>query len=329
MPVGAEAKMSGTTLCPNCNTRFKITEEQRKAHHGMVRCGYCLQAFDAQPGYTPNKPHPQMELPIEDLSSPLLDTEPLTPRPAEPEPPAQIEHRTDLPEQIADLPEPTAELAPQESAHDDHLPTVVPAEPVALPEQTESEEVVKPAAQQPTLAEQILMVPDEDELRSKSPPKYQKRLRSVALFLLLLALLAQAAYFYRVELAARLPVLKPALIGYCRLLGCNVPLPQKANLMSIESSDLEADPAHENQILLNVLLRNRAPYAQAYPSLEFTLNDTQDKPLARRIFKPADYLPPLESEMTGLLSNHELGVKLHVNIGDLRPTGYRLVLFYP
>ena len=99
--------------------------------------------------------------------------------------------------------------------------------------------------------------------------------------------------------------------------------------MSIESSDLEADPTHVNQITLNALLRNRAPYAQAFPNLELTLNDTQDKPLARRIFKPKDYLPPLESEQTGLLPNRELSVKLYLNTADLRPIGYRLVLFYP
>jgi len=108
-----------------------------------------------------------------------------------------------------------------------------------------------------------------------------------------------------------------------------VPLPQHADLMGIESSDLEADPARENRITLNALLRNRAPYAQAFPNLELTLNDLNDKPLARRVFRPADYLHPPENEQTGLLPNHELAIKLRLDVTELRPTGYRLALLYP
>ena len=99
--------------------------------------------------------------------------------------------------------------------------------------------------------------------------------------------------------------------------------------MSIESSDLEGDKTHENQITLNALLRNRATYAQAFPNLELTLNDSQEKPVARRVFLPADYLPPSENEKIGFLPNRELKVKLHLNTADLMPTSYRLFLFYP
>ena len=106
-------------------------------------------------------------------------------------------------------------------------------------------------------------------------------------------------------------------------------LQKNAYLMSIESSDLEADPIHANHITLNAQLLNRAPYPQAFPNLELTLNDTQNKPLERRTFKPKDYLPPQESEQTGLSPNRVLSIKLDLNTADLRPTGYRLELLYP
>ncbi|HEU0219588.1 MAG TPA: zinc-ribbon and DUF3426 domain-containing protein [Gallionella sp.] len=292
---------SGTTLCPHCNTRFKIAGTQLEAHHGMVRCGHCLQAFNAHPGFIPDQPNPQLKLPILD----------------EPAAPAVEEAvSTGLAEVIPPTDEAAAEeTEPPEIPHDGLLDFSLPAA------------AAKPDAL--TLAEQVAIVPDEDEGNHPSPPEYRRWPWAVAAFLLLLALFVQAAYFFRVDLAARLPGLKPALTGYCKLLGCSVPLPQRTNLMSIESSDLEADPAHENQITLNALLRNRASYPQAFPNLELTLNDTQDKPLARRIFKPKDYLPPLENEQTGLLPNHELSVKLYLNTTDLRPSGYRLALIYP
>ena len=292
MSVRHKTLMSGTTLCPHCNTRFRIAEEQLEAHHGMVRCGHCLQAFDARPGYLPDQPSPQLELPmLDETVAPAAET--LT---AEAIPPAG---------------EAAAEPVPPESAHE--LDFSQPAaEPAVL-----------------TLAEQVAIVQGEEESLPPPAPDYRKWPWTVASFLLLLVLLAQAAYFFRVELAARLPALKPALTGYCRLLRCNVSLPQRTDLMSIESSDLEADPAHENQITLNAMLRNRAPYPQTFPNLELTLNDTQDRLLARRTFAPKDYLPPQESEQTGLPPNHELAVKLRLDTADLRPMGYRLSLFYP
>jgi predicted Zn finger-like uncharacterized protein len=252
--------MRGTTVCPHCNTRFKITKVQLEAHHGMVRCGHCLQAFDTSPNFTPDQLDLQLELPILD--------KPVTPL--------------------------------------DSKMTVL---------------------QPMTLAEQVAFVQDEDD--NEFQPNRRVWPWAIATLLLLLILIVQAAYFFRVDLAAQLPGLKPALISYCRILKCTVPLPQHTELISIESSGLEADPANENQINLNALLRNRAPYAQAFPSLELTLNDKLDMPLARRMFTPKNYLPQAEIESTGLLPNHEIGIKLRLNTTGLRPFGYRLVLLYP
>lgn len=184
-----------------------------------------------------------------------------------------------------------------------------------------------PVLQPMTLAEQVAFVKDGGF--NENNPEHRSWLWGVGVSLLALLFVAQSAYLIRVELAARFPGLKPALTGYCRLLKCTVPLPQKADLIGIESSELEADPKHENQINLNALLRNRAPFAQAFPNLELTLNDSQDKPLARRVFRPADYLPPQENDTAGMPPNRDLYLRLHLDVNDLRPFGYRLVLFYP
>jgi hypothetical protein len=145
----------------------------------------------------------------------------------------------------------------------------------------------------------------------------------------LLVLIAQASYFFRVEIAARLPLLKPALEYSCQMLECDLPLPQHADLIGIESSDLNANPNHAGWITLSALLRNRASYAQAFPSLELTLTDSQDKPLARRTFRPIEYLPQKEDQPTGLRPNRELALKLILDTSDLKPMGYRLALVYP
>ena len=326
--------MSGTTLCPHCDTRFKITEAQLEAHQGMVRCGHCLQAFDARPGFIPDQPSPQLELPIlnEPVPPPkLADEAPVAlAAPDEaaasftapvPDADAFAHEAINMEDVVSNESEPdaarygTLDYVEMATAAQNEIPPDVP-----LPPETES-------SQPMTLAEQVAIVQDGDD--SEYRPERRTWPWAIAALLLLLVLIAQAAYFFRVDLAARLPGLKPALVSYCQLLKCTVPLPQNTDLMSIESSNLEADPAHENLIVLNVLLRNRAPYSQAFPNLELTLNDTRDNALARRVFRPADYLPPLESETIGLLPQHEISVRLHLETADLRPTGYRLALLYP
>lgn len=315
--------MSGTTLCPHCDTRFKVAEAQLESHEGMVRCGSCLQAFDARPGYIPDQPSPQLELPILDEQvAPALSVEETKPV----EKTVSVEE-AGLDEAAPPVNELAAEAGSPEIPHNDLLDFNQPAAAAVEAEGETPLIAAEPVTQPMTLAEQVAIVPDENG--DEPLPEYRRWPWVVASVLLILVLFAQAVYFFRVDLAAHLPGLKPALVGYCKLLRCSVPLPQNTGLMSIESSDLEADPAHENRVVLNVLLRNRAAYAQAFPNLELTLNDTQDKPLARRTFVPKDYLPPAENEKTGLLPNHELSVKLQLGTTDLKPAGYRLALHYP
>lgn len=185
-----------------------------------------------------------------------------------------------------------------------------------------------PVLQPMTLADEVAVVEDEGADDGERQPADRSWLWGIAALISLLLLLGQAAYFFRVDLAARMPGLKPALAGYCKLLRCTVPLPQHAELMGIESSELGAFPGHDGWIVLDALLRNRAEYAQAFPDIELTLTDSLDKPLARRVFRPADYLPPLENQIFGLKPNRELSIKLHLDTGDLKPMGYRLALFY-
>jgi predicted Zn finger-like uncharacterized protein len=180
-----------------------------------------------------------------------------------------------------------------------------------------------------TLAQQVQFIEELTDEVLEMPPRKTSWTGIFLALVLMLALLAQAAYYFRVELAARLPGIKPLLVQYCELLACTVPLPQKADLMAIESSDLQSGPGQSSIVILNALVHNRAPYAQAYPSLELTLTDMQDQALARRVFRPADYLKAGTDEKQGVPANRDLDIKLRLDTTDLKPSGYRLFLFYP
>ena len=147
--------------------------------------------------------------------------------------------------------------------------------------------------------------------------------------LLVIALTAQLAFHYRGEIALLFPQMRPRLAELCADLACDIPLPRRAALFSIESSDLQTDPANPNVIVLTATLRNRAAFPQSHPSLELTLTNSQDQPLARRVLGARDYLGPGASAEAGFAANSELPVKVYMEASSIKATGYRLYLFFP
>lgn len=318
--------MNAVTQCPTCNTRFKITQAQLDARQGLVRCGHCQAVFNATAQLHDDQPSPQLDLPITAEEAPQVLVETASKTEAE----FVFSTDDDLDFSRADSPHTETETSAEITAEVESQPDLHAIDFVGPLPAHETSEISPEFADPLTQTPEIILAHDLDEAPAVPPKKKRAWPWAVGSALLLIMLLGQTAYFFRIELASRLPGLKPALISYCSLLGCTVPLPQKADLMSIESSDLEiADPTLANVITLNATLRNRAPYPQAYPNLELTLTDTEEKAVARRIFRPAEYLKPGEDENQGLAANRELNVKLNLDTTGLMASGYRLFLFYP
>jgi predicted Zn finger-like uncharacterized protein len=142
----------------------------------------------------------------------------------------------------------------------------------------------------------------------------------------------QIAYRFRAEIGAMAPQARGALRSLCRPLRCEVSLPRRPELMSIDSSELQADSRREGLIALNAVIRNRARFAQDYPALELTLTDDSERPLLRRVLGPRDYLDASASEdlmRAGIAAGGEAQLRLFLDTGRARATGYRLYLFYP
>lgn len=147
--------------------------------------------------------------------------------------------------------------------------------------------------------------------------------------LLSLALLGQLVFRFRGELAVRLPSVRPALEAFSTALGASIPLSRRIDSVSIESSDLQSDTARGNLLVLSATVRNRAAYAQAYPSLELALTDTQDTPIARRVFMPEEYLPAAMRSDPAFAAHSDVAVRLWIEAKDISAAGYRLYVFYP
>jgi predicted Zn finger-like uncharacterized protein len=211
----------------------------------------------------------------------------------------------------------------------------VPAPPPAT--RTDEIALVEAAVSQPlgnTLPPEPEISLSESESEFEFGPRSRGRSRlATALWALgcaagTLLLAGQAAYAYRGELAVLWPAARPWLATACETLRCTIPLPQHSDLISLESSELAAERGVAGVLTLSAVLRNRAGFAQAYPALELTLTDGQDRPLARRVLAPSDYLGARAAREPVFAAGSEASFRLHIDAAGLGASGYRLYAFY-
>lgn len=176
--------------------------------------------------------------------------------------------------------------------------------------------------------------PDIDEpefVRSTRQREASSKTRRIVLavgsVLLLIALVVQAAVSFRDVLAARHPGLRPALVSTCALFGCSVNLPARPEQLVIETGELIT--LGGNAYTFSTVLRNQGDMALAWPSLELTLNDLDDKPLVRRVFGPRDYAGAAAAAPTGFAARGEQQVRIHFRLEGAEPSGYHIAVFYP
>jgi predicted Zn finger-like uncharacterized protein len=166
---------------------------------------------------------------------------------------------------------------------------------------------------------------DRDGKRSR----IMNALGLAAIPILIAALLLQAVFHFRDWLSAHVPSTRPVLTQLCALAGCTIRPLRDVAALSIEASDLQADPAHRGLLILTATIRNRANYPIGYPHLELTLTDSQDQVVVRRALAPAEYASGTADVARGIAANAEVPVKLFVDASATTQAGYRLYLFFP
>ena len=284
------------TRCPACKTIFRVTSQQLAMRDGQVRCGHCHTVFDGVAGLLSLAPRP--------VEEPELDEAALGP--------------------------PTVTLR---NAH--------ALEPAPAP-QDESEGATEPPEDE---SEAELEGDDATRAEAAYAARFSWQEKSArrripswvyasALPVLMLLLGGQALFHFRDAIAAHWPRTKPALASICAAAGCRLHALQEINGLSIESSDLQSDPAHKGLLILSATIRNRVPYALAYPYLELTLSDVQrttqqDVIVVRRAFAPQEYVSGAADLENGIAGNSELNVKLFIDASATTQAGYQVYLFYP
>ncbi|NCT67490.1 MAG: DUF3426 domain-containing protein [Rhodanobacteraceae bacterium] len=86
----------------------------------------------------------------------------------------------------------------------------------------------------------------------------------------------------------------------CARFDCSLPLRRDPATLELLSRDIRPHPSVPGALIISATLRNGATFAQAYPVVEVTLSDFDEKKVAMRRFQPRDYLSDSHAEESGL-----------------------------
>ena len=295
-----------TTTCPSCGTTFRVKPDQLAARHGQVRCGHCRLIFNGFATLSvgadtaTGKNAPRTGEP--ETASPPVETRHhrLTLRPGD----AAKRLRMDGNARRAEPP-----------------PRPPPFQGSPQPRSENARAEAAPVARDTPELLPLELTPPATALASAT------RVAAIVGGALLACVVL--AVLFRTQVVRAYPGLSDPIRSVCNLVGCSLPLAQDADSMSIESSELRADPDHPKTLMVVATLRNRAHFAQAYPALELTLTDAQDATLLKRKILPEQYLTRGMDRTAGIAPNAEAAIRLAVGADDGRAMGYRLYLFYP
>ncbi len=292
--------MSSITNCPVCQTQFVVTDEQLSQYNGKVRCGNCLNVFDATVQIIELE-ETQTETDLNALNETISYDVAL-------EPTLQDNHgnESDINEIFTHQDIDLESTEAKSSKTKKNLNFIPPSQPSNF-----------------------------DDLADKSklkPKKIFKRSHIWLMVLLSLILLfvaiAQSVYFLRNDIAIYYPKTKPYLVQICEKLACSIDLTKKIEFIVIDDSDIQEDAVYAGLMHLSSTLINQASFQQAYPNLELTLTDTEDKPKLRRFFKPIEYLPAHTNIAKGLAPGEEFKIKLAMTTHGETVAGYRVFVTY-
>lgn len=315
-----------TTQCPHCGTRFQASLEQLQLRKGYIRCLHCAHIFD---GY-------EAVVAGDAVASAPVAPAASTPAPAEaqrpPATPSVLRRRGEF--------------------------TISGAEPAAP---VRSEPVVADSAgRQDDAAPSLVLPPSPHARREREYPEAGQRwgafVRMLWLLLIILglaAMVAQAAFVFRVQLAGQFPATRPLLERLCEPLGCQVAYARHPELIVITQSSLQRskvvaaetdakaqeEPAtgaattggtaeETTAYVLSFTLRNRHGGAQEWPVVVLELKDAAGATVARRNLPSTTYLPT-DAHGQPFPASSERHVRLPLEIRGLTLNGYQLTTFFP
>jgi predicted Zn finger-like uncharacterized protein len=310
--------------CPACSTVFRVSQEQLAARAGLVRCGRCLTVFNAR-DRTVQEPVPTRDyVPAPSVgiaSSPSsAGTGVAAPGPA---------HDVAAVHPDGQKPSLNSGTASWASGAIAEKPSRSGQPAVPLPGillAKESVDSTPPTGDQARPAQVSLELSGvkQDQAVRRRPYAWGTLVAAGAILAVL-----QLTYLFRSEMAQASSAMRPMLERFCAGIDCRIELPRQADLIHIDSSDLQPVSEGKGRLLLTATVKNRASVVQSFPYLELALTNARNQALARRVIAPEVYLPAEFNPDDGFAPHGEMSLRLVIDSTGVDAMGYQLYLFYP
>jgi predicted Zn finger-like uncharacterized protein len=325
------------TQCPECGTKFLVSDDQLRVAYGKVRCSKCDNVFNAleslqKPPQTENKTKPDNqpdEIPntVTDFMSEddLEEFSELKAKIVDEKRPEQAgEKEQTTPKTESKLDDDLSEVL-KELERLDSTPPKKDPEPQAQtpPAKTSSpDEKVKPATEKKNK-------PADDPLEMLIPKKPPRKkgglLWSIGILLLLAIALAQLAWFKREQLM-HYPEGRMLLQTACKYAGCTLPTVRAPDKIQVLSRSITIHPEITNALLIQLTIANKAKFSQPQPLLQISLFNNEEMLVAQRRFKPDEYLEK-GTESGPLRPGKAIYVELAIEDPGNDVTGFKLDFF--
>jgi len=303
------------TRCPNCHSRFRVTEGQLRLADGQVRCGACLRVFSA-PEHAINPPREAPDTPSETPDrAPVFSGEE-----ASVIPPAGAGEPASVPEEPAQPTAQTVSATDETAATENRVTDQRPAAPASKPVQPP---LARFRTDQPLVAEPLHLSHTDDE---RNPVATAFILLGILLSLALL--LFQLLWFERARLA-RYPQLQGFYSLLCHQVNCDLDSHEALDLIRNRSLHIQPHPQYADAIKVSVVLENTAPFAQPWPDLHLRFTDLRGRDVAQRVFQPDDYLDTRSLSTARMLPGQPMQIELELAAPAPRGVNYELRLTAP
>lgn len=333
--------MSQLTRCPNCATLFRVSDAQLALRDGRVRCGNCSFVFNARSCFVDADPvtiidlsqHQGDPFAVDDLPSPAVVAQaevaahprqaPIAFPAIEPHLPEQDKSASTLLSELQEMPPPAWLKQASEAPATESVAEVEAPAPASVP-------AVSLLRNEPEdITEEIIVAPSQDWLKAAGPSPWRWFWRFSCLLLLALAA-ASSALLLRQPLLEWYPPSRPLLTAACAKLHCNLHAPQNPAFLFLDGIEFSFDPNNKSRLELSGVLRNTAPYSQAWPLLDVQLLDLQSHRVARRLLKPSQYLAAAEKPSVELPAEQEVLFTVFLYLDPaIHVENYKVEVVYP
>lgn len=161
---------------------------------------------------------------------------------------------------------------------------------------------------------------DGDQTGTGTSSEKASRLFFKLLIIVLGALLlaAQVSYFFSRELS-QVESWRPAINNFCHYLGCKIDPYRDLDKLAIRQFIVHSHPVQPGALTVDLIIENRAPFPQPYPSIAIRFEDIQNQLIGRRSFSARQYLSENPNSLVLQSNLIPPGARSRVNFGLVDP----------